>query len=340
MLRGLHSMTVDLENPEWFLYGIDSGSRQLQFARTSEQIIRSVSFLDGRETISTKREFHEVPLKDVVDQPIAEPDGPDRFLLHTAFCGSTFLARLLDVPGKSLCYREPQVHVDLARMKVDKHPVVDDERLWDGLLRFCLGQLRKHWGDHRTLVKPSNWANIILPDLSRVSTDLRVATVTSSPEDCLVAHLRGGQDRIKYSLNLLNALISSGYVDQDDVQSAQAAVPSGLEQVLRLLLVLHKAQLSLLATLMDASEPVFRCEYRELQQEAVALANTCSQHLGLALARSDIESAYAREGAVHAKDGQETYDAAREYSQSQDLLNQFGNEINGALDWSAVPQST
>jgi hypothetical protein len=328
-------VTVDLENPEWFLYGIDPASGKLQFASTSEQIIRSASFLDGRETISATQEFHDVPLQDVLDRSLAEPDGPDRFLLHTAFCGSTFLAKLLDVPGKTLGYREPQVLVDLARMKVEKHPLVDDEHRWEGLLRFCLGQLRKHWGDSRTLVKPSNWANVILPDLSRVSAELRVATVTSSPQDCLVAHLRGGQDRIKYSLNLLNALISSGYVDEDDVQSAQASVPSGLEQVLRLLLVLHRAQADLLATISDASESVFRCDYRELKQQPLALAEECSQHLGLALAQSDIESAHAREGAVHSKDGREAYDEAREYSQSQELLSQFGTEISGALDWSA-----
>lgn len=334
-------MTIDLASPDWFLFGIDTDSETLRFLRTGENAIRSASFLDGRETISNTGEVQGLPLRRTVGKNTSTPTC-DRFVAHTAFCGSTFLAKLLDVPAKTLCYREPQVLVDLARMKVEQHPIVQDGTLWDDLVRFCLAQLNKHWGETSTVVKPSNWANIILADVARVSPDFSLVSLTSDDEHFLTANLSGGQERIRYSLNLLNALIKVDLVSQRDVQAAESSDIPGLENILRLLLVLHRAQKVLLQQPARDGRPVYNCSYDELSTAPLKTAHACAAHLDLPLSDEDLHASHQRESAFHSKDRSNQYDADREQQKRTELLEQFGSEIAGALAWSrsvSRPQS-
>lgn len=86
-----------LDDPANFLHSIDIDNDTAVFVRTDPQLLRDLSFIDGRTSITVDR---PVPLTLQALAQRVEPDPePDRFLFNVSFCGSTLLSRLLDVRG-------------------------------------------------------------------------------------------------------------------------------------------------------------------------------------------------------------------------------------------------
>lgn len=94
------------EDPELFLYEFDAQSAHF-LAMRREDFRRSI-FLDGRIKHAGKR-----PIRVPLDQLQAAHANMQRkprsigWIFHVAQCGSTLIARALDLPGRSLVLREP-----------------------------------------------------------------------------------------------------------------------------------------------------------------------------------------------------------------------------------------
>lgn len=88
------------------------------FLPMSRQTYADTSFLDAR-TIPTDGRAFRVSLGAVLDRFQSElpPLRATGFIFHTAFCGSTLLARALDKPGASLAYKEPFLLHQLAEAR-------------------------------------------------------------------------------------------------------------------------------------------------------------------------------------------------------------------------------
>jgi hypothetical protein len=142
-------------DPDHYLFAFDGG-RAIFRAMDRAAYHRSI-FLDRR--ISPVREAaFEIPL----DALLADRERHRRaaprtgWIFHIAHCGSTLLARALDVPERSLVLREP---LALRQLGVERRP--DDARL--PLVAAFLG--RRYRAEAPAIVKANVPVNFIAADL-------------------------------------------------------------------------------------------------------------------------------------------------------------------------------
>jgi hypothetical protein len=77
------------------------------------------------------------------------------FIVHSAFCCSTLLARALDAPGAAMALKEPQILNELA-------DVARAQRLPPDVLVTVEGLLARPFGaGERVIIKPSNTVNLL-----------------------------------------------------------------------------------------------------------------------------------------------------------------------------------
>lgn len=289
-----------LRDPDYFPDRIDPASGHIRFVATSRGVLHHSSFLDGRSPLGASAFVARI--EDVVALAATDP-GPVRWIFHTAFCGSTYLARLCDVRGKVLSLREPQVLVDLDGWRTR---IGDGDRaLYDAAATAVVSQLGKSRTPGETLlIKPSNWVNGALDDLWRPTRGDRAMVVASGPAEFLVAVLRGGRSRIEYTLRLADHLL----VSREALRAAAArllpATGEPMVRALRLALLAHWAQLCLFAARFRAPDEhlyAARLDYDRLAADGNGALAFVNQRLALALDDAEIAASVARHRDRHAK---------------------------------------
>lgn len=320
-----------LGEPAWLLSGIDADTKQLIFVETTESQIRRLPFLDGREPVSNTGREVSVPLKQLIDRSSAPCDVlSGGVVLHTSFCGSTLLSQLIQASTNVLVYREPQILVQLADLKAAGHPISTDKSLWNGLLSLVGQQLQKSWMNVPTVIKPSNWANTLLNDFDIINPAGRFVVLTIPEDDFLLANLRGGKSRLNFSLSLLNHYLKAGLASRQDVLEVERGGHSPMGRLLRLLVVLHRAQASLLDNYVPDS-PKFTLNQIQLTPESV-LEQT-GWTFGLKLDPTLTSRAIQSVMPLHAKSGGDVYDGDTERAEMNRLRAEFSDEFDALANW-------
>jgi hypothetical protein len=150
-------MAVTLQDlfgdPALFLHQLDGNTAIFQ-AMTREDLARSI-FLDGRIRHGGRTNFR-VPLDRLLAEatPDALPLRRIGWIFHVAQCGSTLLARALDLPGRSLVLREPLAlrQLGVAAGAATSAPVNPAPHL----LRLVAATLGKRWQADRPVVIKAN----------------------------------------------------------------------------------------------------------------------------------------------------------------------------------------
>lgn len=199
------SVESALLDPAWFPDRIDPENRLIRLVKTTPAILRESAFLDGRTPLSGGL---EAPIVMDLDQFVAGVTGTVpamRWIFHASFCGSTLLARFATIEARSLCLREPQVLVDLANWRTAL--TMRDQTIYQATLAAVLKKLSQRWRPEEIIsIKPSNWINGIISDLWDRSRGDHVLITDIETEPFLVANLRGGRERIAYTLRLCNQI--------------------------------------------------------------------------------------------------------------------------------------
>jgi hypothetical protein len=171
---------TDLSDPTCFPVAYDPQRGTVALQRIDLDAIGRASFLDGRTPLSSEPVW-SLP---VVDCPPAR--HAPALLFHTAFCGSTLLARALHAPPAAVSLKEPGVMlaIAMATLQPDRHPPASTE----SAARAILGLLARPWQpDGRVLVKPTNQVNRIVPMLLQASPGSRALLLYSSLEQFLLS---------------------------------------------------------------------------------------------------------------------------------------------------------
>lgn len=118
------------------------------------------------------------------------------WIFHSANCGSTLLSRALDLPGKTIGYREPyplrQLGVEFASFP-DEHT---DLNAWNRRLRLVLALLGRRYSDVEIpIIKANIPVNFILPELLEMLPDFRGVLLFSDLESFLVSALKSSERR-------------------------------------------------------------------------------------------------------------------------------------------------
>lgn len=185
-----------VNRPGNFLYALDWRQGACEFVPASREALSELPFLDSR-TLGQSRKKGTLPLARVL-AAVRAPAFNNRagacdFIFHTSFCGSTLLARLLDAPGRLLALREPFALLGLSALSRAGLPAAGD---W---AEVCLTLLSRPFAaGERTVVKPSNGANNLLPVLSGRKHAGKILLLHGPLEGFLLAVLGGGPSRQEF----------------------------------------------------------------------------------------------------------------------------------------------
>lgn len=168
-----------LRDPQWFPLDYDARRDAFEVTRVDLDLLGNASFLDNRAWAGTgARQCLPAP------SCVPPPQMP-ALLCHTAFCGSTLLARALHAPPASVVLKEPSVLLSLALHQL-KSPAGSFSTHWHAL-EVALGMLGRPWAPGgRVLVKPTNQVNRLLPALL-AATDQPAVLMYSSLEEFLLS---------------------------------------------------------------------------------------------------------------------------------------------------------
>lgn len=198
-----------LSDPHYFPHAVDPDRDTVTFLPTNVGSLRRPSFIDGRTDFATGPAASLSLDAILAETEAARVAGPDRMIFHVSFCGSTLLARMLEVPGAAFVLKEPNLLVDLAGWKKAAGPG-GDPRL-AATLAWARSALRRPWrADEHILVKPSNWANNLVGDLTADPASIRPLFVTMERRAFLQAVLRGGRDRLAFTAQVAAHLAGPG----------------------------------------------------------------------------------------------------------------------------------
>lgn len=304
-------------DPALIPHGIDE-SGNIAFERTTSAQIRAASFLDGREPIGT-------PAGVAAPAALARrlsAVSPVPTILHVSFCGSTLLARLLDRPGRALVYREPAIQIALADRLVAGLPIAP-------ALAVATALLGRPVDGDVAVVKPTNWANVLLPAWAEQRM-IAPLFLTMSPRRFLTAVFRGGRDRIAFTLRAASHFAQGDPDGSTLFAAAVAQDEEPLARAARLTLVALELQLRLFAAarMQLGSGPVM--DEAEIRADPVAAAERAADIFGLP-APLDPGPAIA----AHAKDSARRFQPEAEAATNRAIEDHHGSTFDAALRWAA-----
>ena len=138
---------------EFLPNSIDFAAKRLNFVQADRSRIEQLPFIDGREPLGEPGP--SVPLADALAADWEGPGEPDRFIFHVGFCGSTFLATVLQHAG-AFALREPHILIDVS----DAYEASPTDPAVAQLAYLAADLLRRPWRpDEQIVCKPSNWCN-------------------------------------------------------------------------------------------------------------------------------------------------------------------------------------
>jgi hypothetical protein len=316
---------VPYQDPAWFLDDLDLTTGLAQFIRIDRAVVGGQPFLDPR----WKREGLErtkLPGSALDLQPATPPRL--NFIWHTSYCCSTVLAAALDMPGRNLSLKEPQALVGLANLKRGQQGALKRP----GLARAVFALMaRRFEPDEQVLVKPSNYANNLLPEAAAM-TEGRHLMLYSSCRRFLVSVLKRGEDLRAYPRELFVSLANDGH--------PQADWP------MKTLLSLTDLQMAALAWHMQVAE--MRKAMAALGERAVSLdgdaflahpkgtLSALNGFFGLEIDRAPLEAAVDAGLLAHdVKTGGAGAGKAARDAEADRIERQLGPKLDQIVDWAA-----
>lgn len=179
-------------SPDHFLLSFE-GNDALFLDMDRAAYHRSV-FLDGR--ISPRSQtMQRIALAQLHSLSSKHPLGDVGYIFHVAHCGSTLLARALDLPDVNLVLREPmalrQLGVQAAALFGEAH---GEE--WERRTRLAHQMFaRRYASGAPTIVKANVPVNFMIPELNEIAGNPAAIAIYFPLEDYLVAILRSPNHR-------------------------------------------------------------------------------------------------------------------------------------------------
>ncbi|WP_417492903.1 hypothetical protein [Maricaulis sp.] len=312
-------------DPAWFPYAHDAGSHTLRLSRVSRKALVEEAFLDDRWDRSAAQQAAH-PVSDFAG--LALPKRAPCFIWHTAFCGSTLLARCLDKPGTNLSLREPAVLMSLANMKRTQGAEALGRELGPVLALLSRPFVRR---EHVT-IKPTNTVNNLAGDVSRLLPQARHLLLYSDLRAFLLSIAKKGEPGRAFARQLFTIFAMDGHA------IAQTA-PRELLKLTDLqiaALVWHMQ----LASLLEAARAVGADRFASLDGDSflqtpepalIAVDDFFGLGLGADHAKAVADGPlFGRDS----KDPTQAYSAARRAEEAQQTAAMIGPSLDAIIEWS------
>ncbi|WP_193163349.1 hypothetical protein [Microbulbifer hainanensis] len=337
----IESSSEILNSPNWLPISYDTDRKKLQFSRITIAEISDMPFHDGRQPIAATNDIVEIEEDRAKDWLYGARDvlSPPRLILHTGFCGSTLLSRVLSVPGKVFVLREPRAITQLsnfyASLPANSGEAEELQLLFDMLLsRFVF------WAgtEVKSVIKLSNWDNILI---SANNVGLRnnsySLVISSEIRSYIISIFRGGKPRIRQTLELLDKLCGVGSISSEFVRQAQNFTDS-MTSICCLIACCYSAQKKAiqLGDLHGNEKNGRHLTLESLRKNPVAELTYANQALSLDLSSVEVECAWNTLARVHAKDPVSApFEIDKEIAFARDLEMNWGETIDSAIAWAS-----
>ncbi len=200
-----------LDNPNHFLFHFDN--EQACFVEMNRTLFNRSIFLDSRiKTLS--QQVSPMRLGQLIDHiERREKTRPSiSYIFHMAHVGSTLLARGLDIPGKNLVYREPQILRHLGVMAASKEQTTNFDHDWNSLLRLVTHMLSNSYGaDQGVIVKANVPVNFVAGQLMDLRPDSPAIVLYSRLDNYLLSLMKT-KDHQEWVYRIIEEL-SAGWED-------------------------------------------------------------------------------------------------------------------------------
>lgn len=318
-------MGIDPADPGCFPSSYDASSDSVRFHRVQRDDLARAAFLDARLT-APLGELGPLPAGD-----LPEPAGaPPHFVLHTAFCCSTLLARCLDAPGINLSLREPGILMDLANALRTAPP--EGQQRIRTTCRRVLGLLARPFADAESvLIKPTNAITSLYPLLPRLLPSSRFVLLHSGLRAFLVSVIKKGEQGRHFVRTLYNIFALDG-TGLSRLPQRQAMTFTDLQ--VAALVWRHQIE-ALQGVLEDAAAP------RSIVLDGDAFLADPLAHLrrvrdGLGLGIPDAELAAIASGPLfqrNAKFDDQAYDSGARDAEARDIEAVWGDTLDLICQW-------
>ena len=324
-----------LSDPPLLPHALDMDRHAILFLSSDPDRVASASFIDGRTDFSNAPPIL-IPWTDILRHVSQQPSSLCRFIFHVGFCGSTFLSRLLDAPGRVRVLREPNILADLARHQASLDMKGQIDPNFASLCHAICTMLHRPWTSGETVVvKPSNWANNLLPGLAGEGGSTRATYLTTSRAAFVRSIFRGGHDRLAFAARAAVHLSSRHRSDAELVAAALARNGDDLDRLAGLAVALHAIQAGMFLRVNGNPGPE---RANLLHHDMIAArprvaAQSAQRALVIDIPDDQLDANLIRWSGHHAKAPDTPYSSAAEQHHILETEAAHGDYIARALDW-------
>jgi len=303
----------------------------LDLVPMSRETYQQSLFMDRGRIIPAARRGWRLPLPGLLDEferrRVAQ--RPINFIFHIAHCGSTLLARAMDVPARTLVLREPFPLRQLGAEAAATRSGPRNPAIW----RRCLaltGALmgRRYAREEAVIVKANVPVNFMLGPLLDLHSESRGVLLYAGLERYVLSILktpmhRHWVDNVSAQLNGgIKATPELATEDPASLTTAERAACLWAVQMLRFRAALAERQ-----TLCSLD-----CEV--LFAKPAETLRRCFDHFGVALPAADIEAIVTGElFRRHAKNPRRAYDRAQREQDLEQLRTDLAADLDQARSW-------
>jgi len=321
-------ITAFLADPANFLIGLDLQQGQFQFIHMPREEISSKAFLDTRAMEPGHK--RAVLQGDAILQVLAGgPPLKANYLFHSSFCCSTLIARCLDFPGKNLSLKEPFALLGLSGFKRRSKNFDRSGEVWKNWRDPTLKLLsRPHLDGEQVLMKPSNGANNILPEILDYSGTGKVVLLYSLLDHFLAAVISGGQDRFGYVGSILPLFIRDfgAGLDLPDRQSLTPLQRAALVWALQMKTFKEVAAV--------APEKVRTLDCQNFLDDPVEILLRLNAFYGMGFSRTDLEAvASGPVMTMHSKEPGKAHSAKDQKQETLKAIHDNRKELTEVTKW-------
>lgn len=318
------STAAVLADPEWLPHRYDEAADAFRFVHVPRAKHRAVTFLTDEHLADTDR-FVAVPRTDIDKRGLTA--APLHFVIHSAYCCSTLVARMFDLPAVSMGLKEPQVLNDLVGWR---QRGADPNRL-AAVLDVTLALLSRPFGaGEAVVVKPSNIVNSLAPAMLGLRSNARMIQLYAPARDYLASIAVKGLWGRQWVRKVLL------------MQAREQALthPFGAEELIELT-DLQAAGLGWLSNhgifaqmrARFGEERVAICDSRTLLQDREATVRASYAHLGIEIDASQVAEVAAGEAFTTNSKDRSAYSSEDRDAVQRRARDAHGEEIDMVATW-------
>jgi len=312
-------------SPELYPLRIDFSRGTVRFLRMSQQTYRDSVFLDERARY-VEADI-EIKLDDLLlaSESAPVPEKRVHYILNTAFCGSTLLARYFELLSSFFVLKEPRLLAQLAAL--DGVP----GELWSRCFHLCIRLLSRTYYPYQVvLIKPLESCNLLGNQLLAHGVGATATFLSAPLRHFLLAVLKSADRRswiCKRAQSAGNDLVHSSSLRAIDPQIL--TVPQSAAYVWLVDRVLRAQLLS-----GESRERVFPLSSERLVQSPreslSAVAKMCGLNLDSEQLNGMIDHPSARK---YSKDSSRPYDRSTRDLELKELEHCWGADADAGIEW-------